>query len=214
MDELDVQESYWDSVAGEREFTHPIRVEVFRELVPVGSKVLDYGCGYGRMCAALRKAGYDDVVGVDISSEMIKRGLTLHPGLNLRHIDGGRLPFADNTFSACTLLAVLTCMPTDAGQKELMRELHRVLQSDGILYLSDYPLQHDARNRERYNRFKDEFGKFGIFWLSDGGVVRHHEMAWIHTLLSEFEIMKEEIIAAFTMSGNAAEVFQIVARKR
>ena len=214
MNELDNQKSYWDSVATKKTFTHPIQLDVFRELVPLESKILDYGCGYGRTCEELRGGGYKDILGVDISSEMIKRGLSLHPGLNLQHIDGGILPFSDNTFAACTLLAVLTCIPTDAGQKKLVNELHRVLHPNGILYLSDYPLQRDSRNNERYSQFEGEYGKFGVFRLSDGGVVRHSDMPWIYALLSQFDIIKEVNIKVFTMNGNAARVFQIIARKR
>ncbi|OHD71073.1 MAG: hypothetical protein A2W19_08440 [Spirochaetes bacterium RBG_16_49_21] len=214
MNELDNQKAYWDGVTVEKKFTHPIRLDLFRELVPLGSNILDYGCGYGRTCAELVKSGYKDIVGVDISSEMIKHGLLLYPSLNLQYIEGSILPFSDNTFAACTLLAVLTCIPTDAGQKELINELHRVLHPNGILYLSDYPLQKDARNNERYNQFKDAYKKFGVFRLSDGGVVRHHDMPWIYALLSRFDIIKEDNIEVTTMNGNAAEAFQIIAKKR
>jgi SAM-dependent methyltransferase len=84
---------------------------------------LDYGCGYGRTCAELMDFGYTDVIGVDISSEMIRSGLFFDAGLNLQQIDGEILPFPDNTFSACTLLSVLTCIPTDIGQQELINSL-------------------------------------------------------------------------------------------
>lgn len=214
MNELDRQKTYWDSVASNKTFTHPIQLDRLRELVPLESKILDYGCGYGRMCAELREGGYQDIVGVDISSEMIKRGLSLHPSLNLQHIIGGILPFSDNTFAACTLLAVLTCIPTDTGQKKLINELQRVLHPNGILYLSDFPLQRDTRNNVRYRQFENEYGKFGIFRLSDGGVVRHHDMPWVYELLSQFEILKEDNIDVFTMNGNQAKMFQIISRKR
>jgi hypothetical protein len=88
------------------------------------------------------------------------------------------------------------------------------LQHNGILYVSDYPLQRDKRNKERYNQFKDEYGNFGIFRLSDGGVVRHHEMPWIYSLLLEVDVIREETIVVPTVNGNLAEVFQLIARKK
>jgi ubiquinone/menaquinone biosynthesis C-methylase UbiE len=157
-------------------------------------------------------SGYINVTGIDISSEMIRTGLSLHSGLNLQQIDGGLLPFSDNMFFACTLIAVLTCIPTDIGQQEIIWELRRVLQQKGILYISDYPLQQDKRNNERYNQFKDEYGKFGVFRLSDGGILRHHEMPWVYFILSEFDIIREDTIEVPTMNGNLAKVFQIIAR--
>ena len=214
MEDIDRQKLYWDSVAKKRTFTHPIRMETLKELIPIDGSILDYGCGYGRSCLELVEAGFTDVTGVDISTEMIKNGLVRNPGLNLKQIGGGRLPFSDNEFSACIVFAVLTCMPTNIGQTDLISEIRRILKTDGILYLSDYPLQKDKRNNERYNQFKDEFGNFGIFRLSDGGVVRHHQMTWIYSLLSEFDIMREETFVAPTMNGNSAEIFQIIARKK
>lgn len=189
-------------------------MEEFRALVPIGAKVLDYGCGYGRACAELATSGYRDVVGVDISAGMIARGRALDPNLDLRRCDGCSLPFADDTFDACVLLAVLTCIPTDAGQRLVLAEIRRILRPGGILYVSDYPLQPDSRNQARYRKFQKAFGVFGVFRLPDGGVVRHHDRRWIHELLAPFEIIGENRAEVTTMNGNAARIFQILARKR
>ncbi|MHC4216445.1 MAG: class I SAM-dependent methyltransferase [Planctomycetota bacterium] len=213
MNELDVQKTYWDNVAEKRTFTHPIQISRLQELVPVEGKILDYGCGYGRTCSELMRGGFTNIVGVDISSRMIARGKSLYPDLDLQYFDGASLPFPDDTFNACTMLAVLTCIPTDAGQKRVINELHRVLCPGGILYLSYYPIQQDARNLERYRQYENEFGVFGVFRLSDGGVVRHHSKSWIYELLSKFEIIKEDNIKVSTMMGNEARVSQILARK-
>ena len=214
MEDIDRQESYWDGVADQKTFSHPIPLDAFRTFVSEGDAILDYGCGYGRSCAFLRENGYTDVVGVDISNAMLNRGNRMHDGLRLRRMEGRRLPFADETFAACTLLAVLTCVPGDEGQRGIVDEIHRVLKPGGILYLSDYPLQRDRRNQERYSRFEHEFNTFGIFRLSDGGIVRHHDMPWIHTLLAAFDISREGTCDILTMNGNSAKIFQIIARKR
>ena len=213
MHTLDWQVSYWDSVADKKTFSHTIQMDRFRALVGPQDRILDYGCGYGRTCAFLQDHGYTDVTGVEISKEMIQRGNRTYEGLHLLHLEDPRLPFADNHFAACTLLAVLTCVPTDTGQKTILAELHRVLQPGGILYLSDYPFQQDQRNQDRYAAFEHEFNKFGVFRLSDGGIVRHHEMSWIHELLTGFEILHEETIDILTMNGNDAKIFQFIAKK-
>jgi hypothetical protein len=46
MNELDRQTAYWDSVAAEKVFTHPLDTERFRALTNPESVILDYGCGY------------------------------------------------------------------------------------------------------------------------------------------------------------------------
>ncbi len=123
MHTLDWQVSYWDSVADKKTFSHTIQMDRFRALVGPQDRILDYGCGYGRTCAFLQDHGYTDVTGVEISKEMIQRGNRTYEGLHLLHLEDPRLPFADNHFAACTLLAVLTCVPTDTGQKTMIHEL-------------------------------------------------------------------------------------------
>ncbi len=214
MNVLDHQHAYWDKVAQKKNFTHPLQIERFRKVVPRDGVILDYGCGYGRTCAFLKKHGFRHVIGVDISSEMIVRGLRRDIDLDLRQLERETLPFDDNTFDACTLLAVLNCIPTDNGQQTLMDELHRVLRTGGILYLSDYPLQRDDKNTDRYRRFERQFEKFGVFQLPDGAVLRHHDMGWVYRLLKRFDIVYEEDIDVLTMNGSQAVIFQIMAQKR
>lgn len=68
------------------------------------------------------------------------------------------------------LFAVLTCIPLDEGQRDLLREISRVLNRD-------------LRNLERYDRYAEEYGIYGIFELTEGVVVRHHRKEWIEELL-------------------------------
>ncbi|VFQ45789.1 class I SAM-dependent methyltransferase [Desulfoluna butyratoxydans] len=213
MNPLDVQTTYWDSVASKKTFSHPVDIDTLRTWVRPDEKILDYGCGYGRTCAELAENGYRNVTGVDISRAMIKRGLAANPALDLRHSDAETLPFPEHSFSACTLMAVLTCIPTDAGQKQVMAEIFRVLRPGGVLYLSDYPLQNDERNTARYRQYEADYGQYGVFGLPEGAVVRHHAMPWIHELLSSFELLEEQTIEVATMNGNKATIFQVIAKK-
>ncbi len=88
-----------------------------------------------------------------------------------------------------------------------------MLRPGGILFVGDYPLQPDARNRERYRKFEEEPGTFGMF-RTEGVVVRHHDMDRIYRLLLPFHILREERIRVRTMNGHEADVFQIAAGKR
>lgn len=136
-----------------------------------------------------------------------------HPDLNFSVVDGDLLPYADESFDAVLLFAVLTCIPTDAGQRELMAQISRVLKCGGLLLISDYPLQTDARNVERYAAFAQEFGAYGTFRLPDGGVVRHHPREWFAELLHGYSIREEIDMDATTMNGNPARIVQIWARR-
>jgi len=213
MDPLDRQTEYWDRVAEEKEFLHPLDAGVLRSLVPETARLLDFGCGYGRTCADLAALGYENVVGVDVSQGMIARGRRLHPGADLRLLEGDGLPLAAGSFDAVLLFAVLTCVPTDDGQRALVAEIARVLRTGGILYVSDFLLQDDPRNQVRYAEFAAQYGKFGVFRLPEGVVVRHHSMDWIDELLSPFRRVAFGAVDVTTMNGNASKAFQYFGRK-
>jgi len=206
--------AYWDQVAWTKTFAHPLDTERFKRFVPRAGRVLDYGCGYGRICATLSELGYRNVVGFDPSAEMVRRGRQEHPGLDLRvHARGLPLPWPDGAFDAVILFAVLTCLPVDDEQIGCMREVYRLLCPGGVLYLSDFPLQEDARNQARYRENFDEFGVYGVFRLPGEGVFRHHGRERLASLTSGFVPLAEWEVETVSMNGNAVRVFQHLGRK-
>jgi hypothetical protein len=110
------------------------------------------------------------------------------------------------------LCAVLTCIPVDSAQTNLVREFKRILRPGGLLLISDYPLQTDERNLRRYATFAPEFSSYGTFRLPDGAVVRHHRREWLTELLAGFEIEESLELDARTMNGNPARILQLWAR--
>ncbi len=208
------QTEYWNSVADDKQFAHPLDGERFGELVPKSGAILDVGCGYGCTWADLRAKGYMSVIGIDIARNMIERGHHLHPDADLRVWEGTELPFEAGTFDAVLLFAVLTCIPSDNGQRKLISEVDRVLRPAGVLYVSEYPIQRDARNQSRYAQFESRYGAFGVFELPEGVVLRHHASEWIEDLLSPFRRVGFRVIDVPTMNGNMSKVYQYFARKR
>ena len=207
------QIAYWDGPGAVKSFAHPVDIETLRVLIGHDARVLDYGCGYGRVMEILYQNGYTSLVGVDTSSAMVKRGRALFPHLALRVLTAPSLPFPDDTVDAALLFAVLTCIPPDQAQREVVSELRRVLRPGGILYISDFPLQSDARNQGRYRDYEAKYGVYGVFETSDGGVFRHHESAWITGLLDGFEVVRTTELRVTTMDHHPADAFQIFARK-
>lgn len=205
------QWEYWDRVAREKDFTHPLDPERFPALVPAHGRILDYGCGYGRTCDELVRLGYAGVTGVDTSPKMIQRGQRLFPHLNLQHLvpsDNGTIPFESETFDAVLLFAVLTCIPEDGDQCCLIDEIRRILRPAGLVYASDYWLQEDERNLRRYRQFAHRFNTYGIFALPDGAVVRHHSRGHVMRLVQRFECVDLVDIEVVTMNGNRSTGFQ------
>lgn len=213
-DELSCQAGFWNRAARGRRFSHPLNVDAFRRYVDSGAGILDYGCGWGRILGELQELGYTRLTGVDPSVEMVRRAREEHPALDIRIMEPGPLPFADSSFDCVLLFAVLTCVPTDSGQRLIADEAFRVLRPGGLLYVSDYLLQDDERNRERYVRGLELHGVHGVFELPDGAVLRHHGREHIGSLLSAFETMEWFEFQVETMNGNLARAFQCLWRRK
>src|ERR1035437_873440 len=179
---IPAQVPYWDSVAGEKRFSHPLRLARLTRHISSRARILDFGCGYGRTLAELVCAGYENVVGVDFSFRMLKCCRSQLRDVRLVQNYGQTIPLQNHSVDLVLLFAVLTCIPRNEDQRDLLREIRRVLSPGGLLYISDLLLNHDRRNLERYDRYADEYGTYGIFELPDGVVVRHHRKEWIEDL--------------------------------
>jgi len=207
---LNVQLDYWNRVAEQKNFSHPLQFDLLERCISTDAAILDYGCGYGRTCAALRERGYSNVIGIDPAESMIKRGLRMYPHLNLLV----QSRFKKRTsFDLVILFAVLTCVPTDDGQQKIIDEIYQLLKPGAFIYISDLLLQRDVRNIRRYDAFKDVYQKYGVFELPEGAVLRHHDRTWITELTSRFQQIHFKEIHLTTMNGHDAVGFQFIGEK-
>ena len=207
------QTEYWDKVADKKEFSHEIDWDFLSPYLNQESKILDYGCGYGRLTKKIADKGFANVIGVDNSIGMIKRAKRELPNLNFQHHNKRALLFSDNQFDLVFLFAVLTCIPMDKDQNELIRELKRVISQNGLFYVSDVLINSDQRNIARYESTKYE--PYGVFELPEGVILRHHTSDYLkNVLFADFEILYERIYDVTTMNGNKSKAIQLVGQKR
>ena len=206
------QAGYWDRVAGEKRFCHPLRLEWLTRYVSPRARILDFGCGYGRTLAELLRAGYKDIVGADFSFRMLTCCRSQLSNVKLVQNCGQTIPLRTHSLDLVLLFTVLTCIPGDEDQRALLAEIGRVLRPGGLLYISDLLLNRDSRNLERYERYAEEFGCYGIFQLPEGVVVRHHRREWIAELTGSFRQVNFESFEATTMNGNRSAAFQYLGR--
>lgn len=212
MAKIPNQEPYWDEVAGKKEFPTPFQLKEFEKYVSQDMKILDVGCGYGRTLNELYENGFKNLKGIDFSQAMIDRGLKLHPHLNISKHNGEKLPFSDNEFDAVLLIAVLTCTSDQNLQENLISEISRVLKKSGILYINDYSLNDDQRNLDRYEKYENKYGIYGIFELPEGAVLRHHSSEYISNITKDFEELIFEKTIYDTMNGNKSNGFYYIGK--
>ena len=211
---LDLQIDYWNQVGPTKPFAHPVNIEQLGRWVSPTDRILDYGCGYGRALGFLHANGYTNLIGVDPAPAMIDAARQNFPAISFDVLnDHQRVQLPEASVDGVLLLSVLTCVPTNDGQRAIISEITRVLRPGGVLYISDMFLQTDSRNVERYVRDEKKYGIYGIFDLGEGATVRHHTRGWIETLTKDFESLELEEISIHTMNGHSAKAFQWFGRK-
>ena len=181
------QSDYWNSVADTVEFTLPLNYGNFSKFINKSDLIVDLGCGYGRTVNDLYGLGYNRVIGIDTSHEMIRRGKNQFPFLDLRFSQNGICDVKADSVDAVLLFCVLSANPFDDEQKMLLGEVDRILKKDGIVYVADSLIAKDLRNAMRYKKFEDKYNSYGIFENDEGGVFRHYTEENINSLFSRYE---------------------------
>jgi SAM-dependent methyltransferase len=103
---------------------------------PEGSSALDLGCGLGRFSRALARR-FRDVLGVDVSAEMVARARELNPehqfpNLRFEAGDGLRLPASTASADFVWSYEVFQHMPTLEVIRSNLAEVGRVLSPGGM----------------------------------------------------------------------------------
>lgn len=206
---------YWETTGAAHTFTHPLDPALLARHVSRDARILDYGCGYGRLTAELDALGYHRVRGVDPSAALVERGRAEHPGLCLERVERPPLPYPDGEFDAALLFAVLTCMPGEDAQRETLDELARLVRPGGVLYVSDVPLQSDELHLARYRAAEPWAEVYGTFGIADGGVFRHHDPRRLRERLGRhgFEVVEEHHDPVPTLDGRTVTRLQLLARR-
>lgn len=97
--------------------------------------ILDIGCGTG-FIIDIAKRFSKNIIGVDISPEMLKEVNRDHMGINLSRTDTTHLPFVSNCFDLCTSYGFLhhlyDMVPT-------LQEAYRCLKKNGVFYSDQDP---------------------------------------------------------------------------
>jgi ubiquinone/menaquinone biosynthesis C-methylase UbiE len=112
---------------------------IFRDYIKDGDKILDIGCGNGRLLDLFedRKIEY---LGIDSSENQVQEAKKKYPDYAFLTADALGLPFSNGTFDKVFLVAVLHNVPSRELRLRILKEGRRVLKADGLFILTVWSL--------------------------------------------------------------------------
>lgn len=136
----DAVASDYATIIPDTSFEAPLDLAMVNEFVSEvakrpASKVLDAGCGAGRMVTYLLSQSPSlYVAGIDLSTEMIALAQSAHPNAKFRRADLSDTRFPEAEFDG--IIAWYSIIHTEPGQlAEIVAEFARILRSEGLVVL-------------------------------------------------------------------------------
>ncbi len=113
--------------------------EHFLDYVGQDAKVLDLGCGNGRLYELIKKKNAI-YIGIDNNEALLKKARENFPGAKFRLGDMTSLNLPDKSFDVVFNIAAFHHIPGKELRHKASYEMHRVLKPDGILILTVWNL--------------------------------------------------------------------------
>ncbi len=108
---------------------------------PLGTRrVLDVGCGSGKVLASLLSLGAkpENLYGIDLIPERIAEAKEHYPALNFQCANAERLEFPDSSFELVLLFTVFSSILDEQMARNVAREVFRVLRPGGGILWYDF----------------------------------------------------------------------------
>ena len=186
---IEARRRYWDEYArkqpgwdGPRRYYRQRLAELYRFVIPPGSRVLELGCGEGDLLAALKPSVG---VGLDLSSARIEQGRRKYPHLNLATGDAHSFHLADQQFD----FVVASDLINDLWDVQQMLEtLRRCIHPGTRLVLNFYSRLWEGPRRvaEALHIARPQLGQN---WLTVPDVENLLYMAGFETIQTRPEIL-------------------------
>ncbi len=132
---------------------------VFGKYLKKTDNILDLGCGTGRTTFHLFQLGYEQIIGIDLTPEMIATATELNKNyqldINFKEGDARDLEFNDQVFDAVIFsFNGLMSIPDASQRKKALSEINRVSKRGGTFIFTTHDRDKDANYFEFWKEQK------------------------------------------------------------
>jgi len=154
-------DDFAESFARTREYVPDSIAGLMANIAKKGDKVLDIGCGNGRLFSFFdgRGASY---VGIDNSQKLVNIAQENNPGATFMVGDALALPFSAGEFDLAVSSAVLHHIPSKAYRQKFFQEARRILKAGGCFVVLVWDLRLPIMIKQKKWKLLQKFAKTQI----------------------------------------------------
>jgi len=162
-----IKKQYQSGVDSYADFTTEVGLwqsekHVFEKYIKKSDDILDLGCGTGRTTFALYKSGFEKIIGVDLTPEMIRKAKELNnhfqTKIEFNIGDALNLEFPDSIFDVVIFsFNGLMSIPKQSNRDKAIQEISRVLKESGVFIFTTHDREEEAEFFEFWKTEKEKW---------------------------------------------------------
>jgi len=209
MKEDNINKQYWSTVEpGEILAGYCFPGEELTKFLTTKSKVLDVGCGNGKISEYLYKENYV-VTGIDINKKALNENRKRNSNIIFIEADiTEELPFADSSFDAITVPYVFVSIIDVEKAQKAANELIRVLKIGGFLWICEATYSKDYNKRYKAGKEITGLDNVAPSFFKNGNnqekikrFIRHYSNKEMDTLFQSLNKLSSKQIAVISSSS-------------
>lgn len=116
-------------------------LQLFIPYIKDNFKILDLGCGNGRLLKVLKESKSSiEYTGIDFSNKLIEQAKKDFPNYIFRVEDMNNLDFEENSFDMIFMIASFHHLETKKERLELLKKINKWLKPGGYLFMTNWNL--------------------------------------------------------------------------
>ncbi len=207
---MENQKLTWD-VFADKKFSTPLPDDSFLKNLDRNIRILDFGCGHGRLISLLNLHGFKNITGVEDAPGLLNHAKNTHPYAEIIRLSEWIFP--KSHFDLVFCLGVLGCIHPEKDLILILEKIYDSMKSAAIFYVEDFLLNGHEPYSSRYKSGNGKFEKFGIWRHRSGILIRHFNENELLNLLKKWQILEKKNLKFTTMNGHQSKGIKLILKK-